>query len=446
MTGVDRSFGSRLRRLRGQADSLVPPAANRAESGPDPEGTSSALAAPPLRQPSFAERVQRLMIGPSALRQCAPDEAALREALGATCLAPGVLLIDRWLDIRHRHGRVFLPKPGSDLAALVADLPGLVDPSAEQDGRTDAPDVGQAPIVCLDTETSGLAGGTGTWAFVTGLLSADGDGWRLRQYLLTQLDAEADYLAAIRNALTGARLLLSYNGRTFDAPLLATRFRLAGQPDPLPSLAHLDLLASVRRAFGRVWPDCRLSSAEAHLLGFVREGDLPGAAAPAAWLGWLRQGEISPLTAVLRHNRWDLLSLAGLAPTLAQVFREPETVGADVRAVAAHHRARGRLEEAIRILETDRHRLSPGGLLDLALLYRRHGNWAMASKIWERLVVAGDLDARAALAKYHEHQTRDVARALALAAGLPAGPERERRCERLRSKLMRRGEDVCPGV
>lgn len=424
MSDVDRSVGARLRRLRGQPEQ--PPAQDQAF--PVDPGH------PGCRQPSFAERVQRLMVGPSVVRQREPDEAALRHLLGAETIAPGVLLVERRFDLRYRHGRAGLPKPDGDLKTQAMGLPGL----GGLGGHCE--DLGA--IVCFDTETSGLSGGVGTWAFMTGVLSAEADGWRLRQYLLTQLDAEPDYLAAVRGALDGVGLLVSYNGRAFDAPLLAGRFRLAAQPDPLPGLRHLDLLMAVRRAYSRVWPDCRLASAEQHLLGFQREGDLPGSAAPAAWLGWLRQGEMAPLAGVLRHNRWDLLSLAALVPVLVLAYRDPGSLGADPLAVAAHHRAGGRENEAIRVLENEQHRLSAEALMMLAKLYRRAGCWELACELWERLSGAGDVEARVALAKYHEHRTRDAARALDLACGLPEGPERDRRCERLRAKLLRRSDPM----
>ncbi len=302
-----------------------------------------------------------------------------------------------------------------------------------------APADPNAPPVwlCLDTETSGLAGGTGTWAFLTGLLRPDGDGWTLRQLLLTRLDAESAYLEHLAAELSAPAQLLTYNGRSFDAPLLATRFRLAGRPDPIAALPHLDLLGVTRRAFARTWPDCRLTTAESRLLGVVREGDLPGAAAPAAWLGWLRRGETGPLAAVLRHNRTDLLSLAALLPALDAVYRDPGAHAADCRAVAAAHVERGDRPRALRILSAHRHTLDPAGLHDLARLHRRGGDWARALALWEDLAGRGDPEARAALARYHEHRGGDLARALELTLTLPSGPDRDRRAARLSEKLAR---------
>jgi hypothetical protein len=343
--------------------------------------------------------------------------------LGAEVLAPGVLLLERPIDPRLRHGRRPL--------GLAAGLSALPVPQARDPGAEGV------PWLCLDTETSGLAGGTGTWAFLTGLLRQTPAGWLLRQILLARLDAEPAYLEAVAAELARPIRLLSYNGRAFDAPLLATRMRLAGRPDPLPHLAHLDLLAPTRRAFGHAWPDCRLVTAESRLLGFARRDDLPGAEAPRAWLGWLQGGKTAPLARVLRHNRLDLVSLAVLLPALDAVYADPAAWGADLRAVAAAHRAAGDPNRALALLEGGRRRLDARGLHDLARLYRRRGDWPGAVAVWQGLEAAGDPEARAALARYHEHRVGDPHRALELADRLPPGPDRDRRRSRLLARCAR---------
>jgi hypothetical protein len=406
----------RLQRLRGGLPSV---------------SAVSSAAEEPTPRLSLAERLRRVSVRRvAAPLDGVPRPEALAEAVGGVECAPGVLLVERHLRVPARHGRTLIgPWAAADVGALM-EL-GWV----RGGGSPMSPSL---PLLCLDTETSGLAGGTGTWAFITGLLRATASGWTLRQYVLLRLDAEPAYLGAIAAELSSAGLLVSYNGRSFDVPLLTTRFRLVGSSDPFGSLPHLDLLTPVRRAYGRIWSDCRLASVEQRLLGFARTGDLPGAEAPAAWLAWLRGGESQPLMAVLRHNRWDLVSLAGLLARLGEVYLDPAAFEADIQAVAAHYAALGRSDQAIRLLVAERGRLNRAGLLDLARLYRRRGEWEAARLIWDELTQAGDARARVELAKYHEHRSGDLARALELALGLPLGPLTDRRCARLRAKLRAR--------
>src|SRR5690606_26121450 len=107
-------------------------------------------------------------------------------------------------------------------------------------------------------------------------------------------------------------VLLSYNGKCYDRPLLSTRYTLARLPDPVLGREHIDLLHPVRRRYRGVWENCRLATVERHLLGVVREDDLPGSQAPAAWLSYLRGGSAERLRKVADHNARDLRSLCGL--------------------------------------------------------------------------------------------------------------------------------------
>ncbi len=316
------------------------------------------------------------------------------------------------------------------LGACVPELPSLAQDCGPPSGW-----------LFLDTETSGLAGGTGTWAFLCGLARIEGDDLLVRQYLLARLDAEPAYLDAVGGEIRSAGLLVSYNGKTFDVPLLTTRFRLAGMRSPLEPMAHLDLLGLVRRAFAPVWPDCRLATAEERLLGVGRGGDLPGSEAPSAWLAWLRRGEVDALAGVLEHNSRDLLSLPALVPALAQSLRDPAATGADIRSVAAHHFRIGDRERAFGLLSANRGRLCARGLLDLAGLCRRRGAWDEALAIWEMLAQRDEPRAVEALAKHLEHRAGDLHRALQLAARLPRGPAREHRLRRLRHRVNGAGGD-----
>ncbi len=173
-------------------------------------------------------------------------------------------------------------------------------------------------LLHFDTETTGLAGGTGTRAFMIGAADWIDGRFRIRQLTLTSMAAEAAMLRHFAEWISPDTVLVSYNGKCYDAPLLATRYRLARLPNPLAGLGHLDLLHPVRRHWKGQWKNCRLATAERQLLGVVREDDLPGAEAPAAWLTYLRGGSARNLRRVAAHNAQDLKSLAGVLLRMAE--------------------------------------------------------------------------------------------------------------------------------
>jgi len=179
--------------------------------------------------------------------------------------------------------------------------------------------LGQHPPSCLlhfDTETTGLAGGTGTRAFMIGAADWQPGGLRLRQLTITTLTAEAAMLRMFADWLAPDTVLVSYNGRSYDAPLLKARYRLARLPCPITPLAHLDLLHPARRRWRGRWENCRLATIEHRVLGVVREDDLPGSEAPRAWRDYLNGGPATDLRRVLAHNHTDVRSLAQLLDVL----------------------------------------------------------------------------------------------------------------------------------
>jgi uncharacterized protein YprB with RNaseH-like and TPR domain len=176
--------------------------------------------------------------------------------------------------------------------------------------RKDALD--PARMLFFDTETTGLAGGTGTRAFMIGAADWHDGTLRIRQLTMRTMAAETAMLDAFRTWLRPDTLLVSYNGKCYDAPLLATRYRLARQANPLAGLEHVDLLYPTRRRYRGVFENCRLATIERQVLRIVREDDLPGSEAPAAWLSYLRGGSAQTLRRVLSHNHQDVVTLARL--------------------------------------------------------------------------------------------------------------------------------------
>lgn len=256
-------------------------------------GVAARFTPMPARVPSSTDTIDTLrrLLGIRERRAMHVPQAVDRELPGVE-IAPGLRL--------HEHRLPWSQAPATlDLRDLGA---GEVDSSTVQ---------------CFDTETTGLAGGTGTRAFMLGMGDWHQDQFRVRQLTLTTLSGEAAMLDVFASWLTPDTTLVSYNGRSYDAPLLATRYRLARRCSPLISLAHLDLLYPVRRRYRGVWANCRLATIERELLGVVREDDLPGAQAPSAWRDWLRGGSARNLRRVGEHNRQDLVSLALLLLRLA---------------------------------------------------------------------------------------------------------------------------------
>jgi uncharacterized protein YprB with RNaseH-like and TPR domain len=235
----------------------------------------------------------------------------------------------RLLELRARNANAHFTLPSRDRAVPGEEIaPGLRYTEAWQNWPPPAACLDarfarvEAPVTCahllhFDTETTGLAGGTGTRAFMIGAADWVDRRFRIRQLTITTMGAEAAMLRTFASWIHAHTVLVSYNGKCYDAPLLATRYRLARQPNPLQDRPHLDLLHPVRRHWKRVWENCRLATAERQLLGVVREDDLPGAEAPAAWLTYLHGGSAANLRRVMQHNAQDLRSLAGVLVHMA---------------------------------------------------------------------------------------------------------------------------------
>ncbi|MDN3518363.1 ribonuclease H-like domain-containing protein [Aquisalimonas lutea] len=379
-------------------------------------GPERAAAAPDLRQ-----RLARMRVGDGPGRaRAAPtrehDVAALARALGARELAPGLLCVD------HQYG------DGAVCAGARLPAP------EERAGLPGMPDATLGSLGFLDTETSGLAGGTGTVAFNIGLVRRVGDAWQARQYVITGFAGEAAMLEALAADVAGLAALATYNGGSFDLPLLRDRYRLHGTAAaPLPA-QHVDLLHPVRRLFRPHWPDCRLATAEALLLGVARDGDLPGSQVPGVWFDWLHRGDGARMGDVLAHNRQDILSLLALLPRLGAAFRDPGAFGADALGAARAWLQQGEEARALQVLEAAP-ALDRAGQHELARLYRRAGRLEEAAALWQRLAECGCPRALEQLAKFHEHFRRDPQAALSLAERLPEGAGHERRRQRLRRRL-----------
>ena len=365
--------------------------------------------APPSAAPPAVGKANSAMAPAMSPNGPAVSVDELAERLGGTRLGEHVILLDRELPAETVHGRLPLGRAAAGAWPFW--------PAGERVGF-------------IDTETTGLAGGAGTVAFLVGLATPSGEGLRLRQWLMTAFAGEAAMLAAVDEALGECRHLVSYNGKTFDLPLLRDRRRMQRRHDPAEA-AHTDFLHPVRGLFGHAWPDCRLRTTEERLLGLQRHDDLPGSEAPWAWQAYLRYGQADLLQRVVRHNADDILSLAVLGPALAEVLADPPAHAASPEGAARLLDRLGGPVEARHLLQQCEPYLGPQGRLWLAREWRRAGQWPRAVALWQPLAEQGHPEAIEALAKYHEHQRRDPATALDWARRLPDTPANRTRRARL---------------
>ena len=211
-----------------------------------------------------------------------------------------------------------------------------------------------APLLCLDTETTGLATAAGTLAFLVGLGWWEGSRFRQVQLLLPDHADEPALLAELASRIPDDGWLVTYNGRGFDWPLLVARYRMVGANPPLHA-GHLDLLPLVRRVFRHRMPDARLASVESELLGLRRGADVAGWEIPGRYLDYLRWGEPGPLVDVVRHNDEDVRSLARLLVHVdrgyADMERWREAPAGDLAGLARAFAREGRHEEALGCLD-----------------------------------------------------------------------------------------------
>lgn len=290
--------------------------------------------------------------------------------------------------------------------------------------------------VYIDTETTGLSGGSGTLAFLIGLAVVERDALVVTQYLITRFAGEAAMLTAFARALTADDRLVSYNGKSFDLPLMITRYRMQGQAHPFEGLPHLDLLHPVRRLFNKRWSDCRLMTLEQQLLGFRRQHDLPGSEAPAAWSDYVRQGRAEQLIRVVEHNRQDIVSLALGHAVLVRAVETPEAHRVDIAALA-HWLSEFDRARAYTLLKSAPRPLDDRGKRLLGQLARRAENWTLAVGIWEELARKGCRDSAEQLAKYHEHISQDLEVARRYCQQLKPGSDQARRLKRIEEKQYR---------
>ncbi len=272
-------------------------------------------------------------------------------------------------------------------------------------------------FVFLDTETTGLAGGTGTHAFWIGVGRYAGPHFRLTQFFMRDPLEEPAQLAALTEFLRPCQTLVTFNGKAFDVPLLNTRFIANGERPPLASTAQLDLLHLARR----LWPD-RLSSRtlgqlELQILAVKRSHeDIPGWLIPGLYFDYLRSGDARPLKSVFYHNTMDVLAMAALLNHMAQLLDDPldGTIehALDLAAIGKLFEHLGHLDTAVQLYQRGLTRDLPEKnywetLRRLSFAQRRRGDLPAAVELWRQAAEGRQIYAHVELAKFYEHKAHD---------------------------------------
>jgi len=366
-----------------------------------------------------------------------PAHDAASEVLGGDwCEARGhrFLVVNRTYRPGHRHGRVALADGLPPASGLWPGLSLLAGADCA------------ANMLFVDLETTGLAGGAGTYAFLVGCGWFDGGTFRVRQFFLSTFAAERALLESLGELAATAGTVVTYNGKSFDLPLIETRYLFHRLSTPFAGLPHVDMLHPARRLWRETAPEgsvavaasvdagCRLSSLERMLCGHEREGDVPGFEIPSRYFQYVRTGDARPLEGVLEHNRLDLLSLALVTARAAQLLDE----GPEATTTAREALGLGRLYERGRMFDLARASFARAAGLEgalsgdvdtraealraFALLSRRERRFQDAAAAWQQIVEmrrcppAIVREAMEALAIHHEHRVRDphAARTFAL--------------------------------
>jgi uncharacterized protein len=316
----------------------------------------------------------------------------------------------------HGHFRV------CDLSCISMRAAGILASSSDLARST------PADALFLDTETTGLAGGTGTFPFLIGLGWFEQGSFVTCQLFARDFSEECAMLAFLCEAAAERRFLVTFNGKAFDVGLLAARFILNRLRDPLSTMPHLDLLHPSRRLLGHRLENTRLVTLEEAVLGVQREGDIPGQEIPQRYFDWLKRRDGRALGDVFKHNRFDIVSMASLTKHLTDLLEDRHDSShahhADLLSAARLLHERGHTGLAKPMFERLVNFSGPDIELSakrlLSLILKKSGQWSRAVALWEEMIFCDPYDVFAVeeLAKWYEHHVHEFGRAAEMVSGI----------------------------
>lgn len=405
----------KLKRLTGET--IAKPSEPGAEEAKHPQPSS------PERQSQLDDlrrRIENVTSRTDGRTRAVKDEARVRGNQGLADILDGC-------EIENEHGHFFLVSRinrsasthghrtireawnfDMSAAAMLANNP-IISAFSSEDA------------LFLDTETTGLAGGTGTMAFLIGLGWFEDGHFQIRQILARDFGEEKAALLYLKEIAAQKKFLVTFNGKAFDVNLLTTRFILNRMQSDLAHVPHLDLLHPSRRILGHRLENCRLVTLEADILGVQREGDIPGWEIPQRYFDWLRRRDPRLLADIFEHNRLDVISMATLTAHLVDVltaqalkqYAHPDDYLAAARLLLKRADEQG-VDRILDIFQEDTcSEFSLESKKKLAQLYKRTGKINEATQIWRQMVTCEPVEfyAVSEMAKYLEHRAKDYIQA-----------------------------------
>ena len=283
-------------------------------------------------------------------------------------------------------------------------------------------------FVFLDTETTGLSGGTGTIPFMIGAGRFIDDQFMLEQFFLRNPSEEKAQLAALNKFVNGGKAIVSYNGKSFDLPIITTRYIINQINNPFDEMAHIDLLHITRRVWKRRLKQCNLGNIEKEILGLYRNNeDIPGYLVPEFYRNYVINGDASQIANIFYHNEIDVVSLSALFTILAAILEDPTS---EKLSHAEDIYSIGRLMESLNreviaeemyasdcFLSSSEEDLTLS-LLSRARIHKRNRNYSEAIPLWHQAFSLGSTEAGLELAKYYEHNAKDYQQAIVITTQL----------------------------
>lgn len=276
--------------------------------------------------------------------------------------------------------------------------------------------------VFLDTETTGLAGGAGTYIFLVGVGYFEGDRFCVRQYFMRDFNEERALLSALNDLLTNFKAVVTYNGKTFDLPLMKSRYIMSGMKMSLEDPYHFDLLYPARRLWKKRLESCSLSTVEREILKVSRDDDVPGYLIPEIYFKYLRTKDARAIKQVFEHNLQDILSLVALVSRMCFLVEDPlnnTEYGMDIFSIGKMFDEEKKYEQSTHYYaEALKHNLAEEEILEILRLssfaYKRQGKWEKAEEIWKEIIERSPefiYYPYEELAKYYEHHLKDYQKA-----------------------------------